>query len=67
MAIRSAPGSDPHHKALLDVPENRQNDTPLILAAQYQKEAIFQLLLDTGADVIARNALAENVLFWATK
>lgn len=59
--------SDPGHKALLDVPENRQNDTPLILAARYQNETIFQLLLDIGADVNARNAQGENVLFWATK
>ncbi|CAG8095941.1 unnamed protein product [Penicillium olsonii] len=59
--------SDPRHKPLLNAPENRQNDTPLILAARYQNEAVLQILMDNGADVNARNIHGENVLFWAAK
>lgn len=58
---------DPHHKALLDAPEDAQSDTPLILAARFQNEAVLKLLLKKGADINARNTHGESVLFWAAK
>ncbi|KAJ6125859.1 hypothetical protein N7471_010352 [Penicillium samsonianum] len=55
------------YRGLLNAPEKRQNDTPLILAARYHDESVCQLLLDTGANVNSRNAHGETVLFWVVK
>ena len=58
---------NPQHKVLLDAPENRQSDTPLIIAVRCQNEGVLRLLLDAGADVNVPNAHGESVLFWAIK
>lgn len=55
------------HKALLDVPENTEGNTPLIIAVRYRRKAILQLLLDAGAKVSTRNRFGETALFWAVK
>lgn len=58
---------NPRHKVLMNAPGSRQGYTPLIIALRCQREGVFRLLLDAGANVNLRNAQGENVLFWAVK
>ncbi|OQD76238.1 hypothetical protein PENANT_c134G11062 [Penicillium antarcticum] len=55
------------HKTLLNAPENRRGDTPLIIAVRCQNEEVMRLLLDAGADANVLNAHGESVLFWTIK
>lgn len=57
----------PRHKAILNVQEKQDGDTPIIIAARHGKKAIVHLLLDAGAYINAENVYTESALFWAVK
>jgi ankyrin repeat protein len=58
---------NPQHKILMNAPGSRQGYTPLVIALRCQREGVFRLLLDAGANVNLRNPQGENALFWAVK
>ncbi|KAJ5115605.1 hypothetical protein N7526_011486 [Penicillium atrosanguineum] len=57
----------PQHKALLNIPENLNGDTPLMTAFRYSREEAFQLLLDAGPNLNLRDAQSESILYRAVK
>jgi ankyrin repeat protein len=57
----------PQHKALLNIPESLNGDTPLLTAFRYHEEEVFQLLLDAGTNLNLRNAQGESILHRAVK
>ena len=54
------------HHAYIDAPSPNQS-TPLMLAAQYGSQEMVLLLLNAGADVLARNELGLGVVDFARK
>ena len=57
----------PQYKALLNIPESLNGETPLLTAFRYQQEEALQLLLGAGTNLNLQNAQGESILYRAVK